>query len=88
MVARDQLVLHDVGSYVDAPLRPGTVFSVDPTLRVPEENLYLRYEDTVVVTDTGVENFTDFLPSELDDIEALMQEEGVLQKVPAVGKWP
>jgi Xaa-Pro aminopeptidase len=82
------MAVHDVGSYVDAPLLPGTVFSVDPTLRVPEENLYLRYEDTVVVTDTGVENFTDFLPSELDDIEALMQEEGVLQKVPAVDKWP
>ena len=40
---------------------------IDPQLRVPEENLYLRYEDTVVVTETGVENFTDFLPLELDD---------------------
>jgi Xaa-Pro aminopeptidase len=82
------MAVHDVGSYVDIPLRPGTVFSVDPTLRVAEENLYLRYEDTVVVTQTGVENFTDFLPSELDDIEALMQEEGILQKVPAVTEWP
>ena len=81
------MAVHDVGSYVDDPLRPGTVFSVDPTLRVPEENLYLRYEDTVVVTQNGVENFTDFLPSELDDIEALMEEEGVLQKVPAVSDW-
>ena len=82
------MAVHDVGSYVNEPLRAGTVFSVDPTLRVPEENLYLRYEDTVVVTQTGVENFTDFLPSELDDIEALMQEQGVLQKVPAVSAWP
>lgn len=76
------MAVHDVGHYVSEPLRPGLVFSVDPTLRVPEENLYLRYEDTVVVTEDGVENFTDFLPSELDDIEALMREEGVLQKVP------
>ena len=82
------MAVHDVGSYVDDPLRPGTVFSVDPTLRVPEENLYLRYEDTVVVTETGVENFTDFLPSELDDIEALMRQDGVLQQVPAVAEWP
>jgi Xaa-Pro aminopeptidase len=51
---------------------------------VPEENLYLRYEDTIVVTDTGYENFTDFLPMELDDIEKLVQEKGVVQKVPAV----
>ena len=56
------MAVHDVGSYRDGPLKPGQVFSVDPQLRVPEENLYLRYEDTVVVTETGVENFTDFLP--------------------------
>jgi hypothetical protein len=49
---------------------------------VREENLYLRYEDTVVVTETGVENFTDFLPMELDDIERLVLEKGVVQKVP------
>jgi Xaa-Pro aminopeptidase len=82
------MAVHDVGSYVEKPLRPGTVFAVDPTLRVPEENLYLRYEDTVLVTETGVENFTDFLLAELDDIEALMKEEGVVQKVPAVSDWP
>jgi Xaa-Pro aminopeptidase len=62
-------------------LKPGHVFSVDPQLRVPEENLYLRYEDTVVVTETGVENFTDFLPMELDDLERVVQEKGVVQKV-------
>lgn len=31
---------------------------------VREENLYLRFEDTVVVTDSGVENFTAFIPME------------------------
>lgn len=84
------MAVHDDGDYAyrRAPLRPGIVFSVDPTLRVPEEDLYLRYEDTVVVTADGVENFTDFLPSELDDIEALMREEGVVQKVPAISAWP
>ena len=51
---------------------------------MPEENLYLRYEDTVVVTDTGVENFTDFLPMELDDMERLVLEKGVVQKVPPI----
>jgi Xaa-Pro aminopeptidase len=65
-----------------ALLKVGQVFSVDPQLRVPEENLYLRYEDTVVVTETGVENFTDFLPSELADIEKLVHEKGVAQKTP------
>jgi Xaa-Pro aminopeptidase len=76
------MAVHDVGSYRNGPLKPGQIFSVDPQLRVPEENLYLRYEDTVVVTETGVENFTDFLPMELDAMERLVQEKGVVQKVP------
>lgn len=76
------LAVHDVGSYIDAPLRPGIVFSVDPTLRVPEEQIYMRYEDVVVVTETGVENFTDFLPSELNDLEALVRAEGVVDAFP------
>ncbi len=50
---------------------------------VPEEHLYLRYEDTVVVTESGVENFTDFLPSELNDLEALVRERGLVQAFPA-----
>ena len=70
------LAVHDVGTYVDKPLRVGIVFSVDPTLRVPSEDLYLRYEDTVAVTPTGVDNFTDFLPSELDDMEAMTRQAG------------
>jgi Xaa-Pro aminopeptidase len=78
------MAVHDVGRYAGEPLKPGQVFSVDPQLWVRDENLYLRYEDTVVVTETGVENFTDFLPSELDDMEKLVQEKGVVQKVPAI----
>jgi Xaa-Pro aminopeptidase len=76
------MAVHDVGNYRGA-LKPGQVFSIDPQLRVPEENLYLRYEDTVVVTETGVENFTSFLPSELGDLEKLVREKGVVQKTPA-----
>ena len=78
------MAVHDVGRYANEPLKPGQVFSVDPQLWVREENLYLRYEDTVVVTETGVENFTDFLPAELADMEKLVQEKGVVQKVPPV----
>lgn len=84
------LAVHDDGHYIDQRLRPGHVFSVDPQLRVPEENLYIRYEDVVVVTETGVENFTSFLPSALEDIERAMQGEGLLQKFPppALGAGP
>jgi Xaa-Pro aminopeptidase len=78
------MAVHDVGGYRNGPLKPGQVFSVDPQLWVREENLYLRFEDTVVVTDTGVENFTHFLPMELDDMEKLVLEKGVIQKVPPI----
>lgn len=78
------MAVHDVGTYRQAPLAPGQVFSIDPQLWVPEEKLYIRYEDTVVVTETGVENFTAFLPSELDAIEAVVREKGVVQALPAL----
>jgi Xaa-Pro aminopeptidase len=76
------MTVHDVGTYKRGVLQPGHVFSVDPQMWVPEEQLYLRYEDTVVVTETGVENFTDFLPSELNDLEALVRERGIVQAFP------
>ncbi len=79
------MAVHDDGDYANGPLKPGQVFSIDPQLRVPEENRYLRYEDVIVITPSGYENFTAFLPTELDDIEKLVGEGGVLQKVPAGG---
>jgi Xaa-Pro aminopeptidase len=80
------MAVHDVGTrgYQGRPLRPGFVFSVDPQLRVPQERLYIRIEDVVVVTEDGVENFTAFLPSELDDIEKLVGQNGIVQRHPPV----
>jgi Xaa-Pro aminopeptidase len=76
------MTVHDDGSYARGVLKPGHVFSIDPQLRVPEERLYYRYEDVIVITESGYENFTDFLPSELDDIEKLVGHEGIIQKFP------
>jgi Xaa-Pro aminopeptidase len=77
------LAVHDDGPYNPGPLKPGHVFSIDPQLRVPDENLYIRYEDVVAVTETGVENFTDFLVSELDDMEKTVQTGGgIVHKLP------
>jgi Metallopeptidase family M24 len=76
------MAVHDDGSYDAGTLRPGHIFSIDPQLRVPDENLYIRYEDVIVVTENGLENFTGFLPSELSEIEKLVGSGGVVQKVP------
>ncbi len=78
------MAVHDVGPYRPGPLKKGHVFSVDPMIWIPEERLYIRMEDVVVVTETGVELFTDFVPSTPDEIEKIMGEEGVLQIRPPV----
>ena len=78
------MTVHDDGPYGPGPLKAGHVFSIDPQLWVPEENLYLRYEDVVVIRPNGYENFMAFLPTELDDLEKLVRQAGgVVEKVPA-----
>ncbi|MCX6608019.1 MAG: Xaa-Pro aminopeptidase [Acidobacteria bacterium] len=76
------LAVHDDGPYHRGPLRPGQVFSIDPQLRVNDETLYIRSEDVVVVTAKGCENFTDFLPSKLEEIERVIGGSGILQQFP------
>ena len=73
------MAVHDVGHYRGRPLRPGIVFSVDPQMRIPKERLYVRVEDTVVVTEDGCENLTAGAPLEMDEVEATMREPGMLQ---------
>ena len=71
------LAVHDDGAYTGDVLKPGHVFSIDPQLWVPEESLYIRYEDVIVITADGYENFTDFLPSELSELERLVGKGGI-----------
>jgi Xaa-Pro aminopeptidase len=82
------MAVHDVGDYWRGPLRPGMVFTVDPQMWVPEEKLYIRVEDTVLVTETGVEVLTADAPLDLDDVEATMRQPSafdaiVLEGLPA-----
>jgi Xaa-Pro aminopeptidase len=72
---------HDVGQ--DAgPLRAGMVFTIEPALRVPEEQIYIRLEDMIVITATKAEILSDFVPWDIPGIEKLMAEEGMLQRYP------
>lgn len=70
------MAVHDVGTYRHAPLQPGLVFALDPQLWVPGEQLYIRVEDTVVVTENGAESLTRDAPLDLDAVEALMNSNG------------
>jgi len=78
------MAVHDIGNYRENPLQPGLVISIDPMFWIPEEKLYIRCEDTIVITEDGIENFTDAAPLELDEVAQVMNEEGLLQRYPPV----
>jgi Xaa-Pro aminopeptidase len=75
------MATHDVGSF-EGPLRPGMVFTIEPALVVPEEKIYVRLEDMIVITETGARIISDFVPMDINGIEKVMQEEGMLQRYP------
>ncbi len=76
------LTVHDPGTIWGQPFREGQVFTVDPMMWIPDEKLYVRMEDTILVTKTGIENFTASLASTPDEIEAVMKQDGLLARVP------
>jgi Xaa-Pro aminopeptidase len=69
--------VHDVTAPYTV-LRPGMVFTIEPALTVPDERIYIRLEDAIVVTDTGYENLSAFVPADPDAVEKLMTEPGML----------
>ena len=71
---------HDVGR--SDVLRPGMVFTIEPQFRVPEEQLYWRLEDLIVIGETKAEVVSDWLPMDVEAIEKVMQEPGILQRYP------
>jgi Xaa-Pro aminopeptidase len=65
------LEVHDPGSF-DAPLEAGMVITIEPGIYIPEENLGVRIEDTVLVTPSGGEVLSSALPKEAEEIERLI----------------
>ena len=78
------MAVHDVGRYREEPLIPGLVISIDPSIWVPDEQTYVRVEDTIVITEDGHENFTDLAPLELNEVETTIQEQGIVEKLPPI----
>jgi Xaa-Pro aminopeptidase len=65
------LDVHDVGLWT-SKMEVGNVFTVEPGIYIPEENLGIRIEDDILITADGHENLTIGIPKEIDDIEAYM----------------
>ena len=73
------MATHDDGPH-SGPLKPGMVFTIEPALRVPEEKIYVRLEDLIVVTARGADVLSDFVPRDIAGIEKVMKEEGLLER--------
>lgn len=63
---------HDVGHW-NQPIQENMVFTVEPGIYIPEENLGIRLEDDVVVQASGTPfNLMRNIPIEAEEIEELM----------------
>jgi Xaa-Pro aminopeptidase len=74
--------VHDVTPGYDV-LEPGMVFTIEPPITIPEERVYVRLEDVILITPTGYENLSAFVPMEPEAIERLMAEPSRFDPTPA-----
>jgi Xaa-Pro aminopeptidase len=65
------LQVHDAGNF-DDPIPENAVITVEPGIYIPERNIGIRIEDTIVVTKQGHHNLSGKLPREIDEIERWM----------------
>lgn len=64
---------HDYGILTE-PMEPGMVFTVEPGIYIPDENLGIRLEDDYVIQESGEPlNLMANIPIEIEEIEKLMQ---------------
>lgn len=68
--------VHDVRNPTPT-LEPGQIFTIEPEMQIPEKHLGMRLEDMILMTDTGYENLSAFVPIEIADIERLRTQHGL-----------
>ena len=64
---------HDFGT-LKSHMQSNMVFTVEPGIYIPEENMGIRLEDDVVIQPSGYPvNLMQNIPIEIDEIESLMK---------------
>jgi Xaa-Pro aminopeptidase len=71
--------VHDVRPPTET-LEPGQLFTIEPAMTIPDEHIGIRLEDVILITETGYENLSAFVPIEIAEIEKLMAEPGLSDK--------
>lgn len=64
------MATHDVGAR-GVKFAPGMAITVEPGIYIPAENLGVRIEDIVVITEEGYELISAVVPRDIDEVEAL-----------------
>jgi len=67
------LDVHDVGDW-EKPMQAGNVFTCEPGIYIREENLGIRLENDILVTQNGPMDLMSDIPIEVEEIEALMSQ--------------
>ncbi|MEQ8910455.1 MAG: aminopeptidase P family protein [Vicingaceae bacterium] len=65
------LDVHDVGSW-HQPIPAGSVFTVEPGIYIREENMGIRLENDILITEEGHQDLMGHIPLEIEEIEAAM----------------
>ena len=67
------LNVHDAGDNC-ATFQPGMIITIEPGIYIPEENLGVRIEDDVLITESGYKLLSERLPRDPAEIEKIMAE--------------
>jgi Xaa-Pro aminopeptidase len=70
------LYVHDAGIQREA-LAPGMVITIEPGIYIASEEIGIRIEDDILITEDGCRVLSAALPREIDEIEAMMADKSL-----------
>ena len=63
--------VHDVGAW-GLPFKAGMVIALEPLLDLPDDQIHVRIEDTILITENGSRVLTSAVPKEINDVIELL----------------
>ena len=63
--------VHDVGAW-GLPFKAGMVIALEPLLDLPDDQIHVRIEDTILITKNGSRVLTSAVPKEINDVLKLL----------------